>query len=69
MLIFADNDGRASRTKPTSDSTCLEPVRGVETDKGDVPIQKEYFQLWNMQRVSLLHRSGCNLLAVTLTPS
>ena len=22
---------------------------GVETDKGDVPIWKEYFQLWYMQ--------------------
>jgi hypothetical protein len=24
-------------------------VLNVETDKGDVPIQKEYFQLWYMQ--------------------
>ena len=22
----------------------------VETDKGDIPIRKEYFQLWYMQR-------------------
>src|SRR6266850_5352287 len=26
----------------------------VEMDKGDVPIQKEYFQLWKMQRASYM---------------
>jgi len=26
----------------------------VETDKGDVPIQKEYFYLWKTQRVSYM---------------
>ena len=26
----------------------------VEMDKGDVPIWKEYFQLWNMQRASYM---------------
>jgi len=26
----------------------------VETNKGDIPIQKEYFQLWKMQRASYM---------------
>src|SRR6267142_3144206 len=26
----------------------------IEMDKGDVPIWKEYFQLWNMQRASYM---------------
>ena len=29
-------------------------VGPVEMDKGDVPIQKEYFQLWKMQRASYM---------------
>jgi hypothetical protein len=29
--------------------SCHDHEQTVETDKGDVPIRKEYFQLWYMQ--------------------
>ena len=31
------------------DSCTVQETSIVETDKGDVPIRKEYFQLWYMQ--------------------
>ena len=34
--------------------TSQDRERIVKTDKGDVPIQKEYFQLWKTQRASYM---------------